>query len=79
MENSIKILEKEIKRIQAIIKKAMLSKGDFDRKLELLIGEHYTAIKKLEGTTRVEIYKNTATSIFDYASIPNVWKGNLLD
>lgn len=55
MKNSINILEKEIKRIQAVIKKAMLSKGDFDRKLELLIGEHYTAIAKLEGKKIIKI------------------------
>ena len=49
MENSIKLLEQEVKEIQVLIKTSMTKCGDYPQKLELLIGEHLTAIDKLKN------------------------------
>ena len=48
LPNSIDVLNTEIKRLQDEIKVLMITKGKYDSKLELLIGEHYTAIELLK-------------------------------
>ena len=48
LPNSIDVLNTEIKRLQDEIKVLMIIKGKYDSKLELLIGEHYTAIELLK-------------------------------
>ena len=49
MENSIKVLEKEVKDIQELIKTNMVKCGNYPSKLEFLIGEHLTAITHLKS------------------------------
>ena len=49
MENSIKLLEHEVKEIQVLIKTSINKYGNYPQQLELLIGEHLTAIYKLKS------------------------------
>ena len=49
MENSIKLLEKELKELQELIKANMVKCGNYPSQLELLIGEHLTAIAHLKS------------------------------
>lgn len=48
MDNSIKILEQEVKDLQNLIKTNMIKCGNYPQQIELLIGEHLTAIEKLK-------------------------------
>lgn len=56
MKNSIKLLEKEVKEIQILMKKNMIKCGTYPEKLSLLIGEHLTAIDKLKSAKNTNLF-----------------------
>lgn len=55
MENSIKVLEKEVKELQELIKINMVKCGNYLSQLELLIGEHLTAISHLKSVGKLPL------------------------